>query len=153
MVEQIKDPPLALVRSWLRKGILPDVKSPEIQQFKGLLWHCQEFDRLLVEEAGQLLCYNEPADELDDEKLGICLPLSLFSACFRLGNYNDVGGHTGGSKTYYNAKQIYHWPGVFDWICALTADCLTCQSNSLSQIQNDKGLTVLRTVHRNYLVE
>ena len=40
-----------------------------------------------------------------------------------------MGGHMGASKTYNNAKRIYYWPGVFDWICALTADCLTCQKN------------------------
>ena len=35
----------------------------------------------------------------------------------------------GASKTYNNAKRFYHWPGMFDWICALTAECLTCQNN------------------------
>ena len=34
----------------------------------------------------------------------------------------------GATKTYANAKSFY-WPGMFDWICALTADCLTCQNN------------------------
>ena len=31
LAEQIEDPVLATVRSWLRKGILPDVKLPKIQ--------------------------------------------------------------------------------------------------------------------------
>ena len=35
----------------------------------------------------------------------------------------------GATKTYANAKRFYYWPGMFDWICALTADCLTCQNN------------------------
>ena len=35
----------------------------------------------------------------------------------------------GASKTYNNAKRFYYWPGMFDWICALAADCLTCQTN------------------------
>ena len=35
----------------------------------------------------------------------------------------------GASRTYNNAKRFYYWPGMFDWICALTADCLTCQNN------------------------
>ena len=26
-------------------------------------------------------------------------------------------------------KRFYYWLGMFDWICALTADCLTCQNN------------------------
>ena len=35
----------------------------------------------------------------------------------------------GASKTYNIAKRFYYWPGMFDGICALTADCLTCQNN------------------------
>ena len=30
--------------------------------------------------------------------------------------------------TYANAKRFYYWPGMSDWICALTADCLACQN-------------------------
>ena len=56
--------------------------------------------------------------------------LYLYSfACFRLGHYNEMGGHMGATKTYANTKRFYYWPGMFDWICALTADCLTCQNN------------------------
>ena len=40
-----------------------------------------------------------------------------------------MGGHMGAAKSYNNAKRFYYWPGMFDWICALTADCLTCQNN------------------------
>ena len=35
----------------------------------------------------------------------------------------------GVSRTYNFSKSFYYWPGMFDWICALTADCLICQSN------------------------
>ena len=104
LAEQIKDPVLGTVTSWIRKGISPEPKTPEIQQSKGLLRYCLEYDRLLIEEEGQLLCYNEPTDKLDDENLRICLPLSLFLACFRLGHYNEMGEHMGASKTYNNAK-------------------------------------------------
>ena len=55
LAEQIKDPVLGTVGSWIRKGISPEPKTPEIQQSKGLLRYCQEFDRLLIEEEGQLL--------------------------------------------------------------------------------------------------
>ena len=129
LAEQIKDPLLGTVRPWIRKGTSSESKDPEIQQSKGLLRYCQEFDRFLIEEEGQLLCYNEPSDKLEDENLRICLTLSLFLACFRLGHYNEMGGHMGASKTYNSAKRFYYWPGMFDWICALTADCLTCQNN------------------------
>ena len=120
---------LGTVRSWSGKGISSEPKTPEIQQSKGLLEYCQDFDRLLIEEEGPLLCYNEPTDKLDDENLRICLPSSLFLACFRLGHCNEMGGHMGAAKTYNNAKRFYYWPGMFDWICAVTADCLTCQNN------------------------
>ena len=79
LAEQIKDPVLGLVRCWLREGISYEAKSPDIQQSKGLLRYCQEFDRFLIEEEGHLLCYNEPTDKLDDENLRICSP-SLFLA-------------------------------------------------------------------------
>ena len=128
LAEQIKDPVLGTVRSWLRKGISPESKSPDIQQSKGLLRYCQESDRFLIDEEGQLF-YNEPTDKLGDENLRICLPLSLLLACFRVGHYNEIGGHMGAAKTYNNAKRFCYWPGMFDWICALTADCLTCQNN------------------------
>ena len=72
LAEQLKDPMLGAVRSWIGKIISPEPETPEIQQSKGLLRHCQEFDRLLIEVEGQLLCYNEPTDKLDDENLRIC---------------------------------------------------------------------------------
>ena len=127
--EEIKHPVLGTVRSWNRKETSPDIKSPEIQQSKGLLQYCQERDRLLIETEGQLLCYNESSYKLDEENLRICLLLSLFLAGFRLGHYNEMGRHMGANKTYANAKRFYYWPGMFDWICALTADCTNCQNN------------------------
>ena len=35
----------------------------------------------------------------------------------------------GATKVYANAKRFYFWPGMFDWITALTAYCLTFQNN------------------------
>ena len=129
LAEQIKDPVLGTGRSWIRQRISPEPETPELRQSKGLLRYCQEFDRLLKEEEGQLLCHNELTDKIGDENLRIWLPLSLFLACFRLGHYNEMGGHMGAWKTYNNAKRFHYWPGMFGWICALTADCLTCQNN------------------------
>ena len=40
-----------------------------------------------------------------------------------------MGGLMEATKTYANTKRFYYWPGMFDWICALTADCLTRQNN------------------------
>ena len=127
--EQLKDPVLSIVRSWIDENLSPDLRAPEIRQSKDLLRYGQELDRLLIEEHGQLLCYDEPFETLDERNLRICLPLSLFLACFRMGHYNELVGHMGVSKTYANAKRFFNWPGMFDWICALTADCLACQNN------------------------
>ena len=129
LAKQNKDPVLGTVRSWIRKGTSLDPIAPENQQSKGLLRYCQELDRILIEGEGQLLCYNEPTDKLEDENLRICLPLSLFLAGFRFGHLNEMGGHMGAAKTYNNAMRFYYWPGMFDWIRALTAACLTCQNN------------------------
>ena len=86
--EQLKDPVLSIVRSWIEGNFLPDLKTPEIRQSKGLLRYGQELDRLLVEDHGQPLRYDEPSDSLKERNLRICLPLSLFLACFRMGHYN-----------------------------------------------------------------
>ena len=61
----------------------------------------------------------------------------------------------GATKAYANAKRFYYWPGMFDWICALTAVCLTCQNNKpkpkhlneipLEEWQNET--VPFRTVH------
>ena len=44
LAEQITDPVLGTVRSRIRKRSSPEPKDPEIQQSKGLLRYCQEFD-------------------------------------------------------------------------------------------------------------
>ena len=80
--EQLKDPVLSMVRSWIEENLSPDLRAPEVRQSKGLLRFGHELDRLLIEEHGQLLCYDEPSDTLEERNLGICLPLLLFSACF-----------------------------------------------------------------------
>ena len=46
-----------------------------------------------------------------------------------LGHYNEMGGQMGAARPYNNAKRFYYWPGMFDWICAITANSLTCQNN------------------------
>ena len=63
--EQLKDPLLSIVRSWIERNLSPDLKAPEIRQSKVLLRYGQELDRLLIEDHGQLLCYDEPSDSLE----------------------------------------------------------------------------------------
>ena len=50
LAEQIKDPVLGKVRSWIRKGTSPEPKSPQIQKSKALLRYCQKFKRLIIEK-------------------------------------------------------------------------------------------------------
>ena len=104
--EQLKDPVLSIVRSWIEGYTFPDLKSPGIRQSKSLLRYGQQLDRLLKEENGQLLCYDEPSDTLDERNLRIYLPSTLFLAYFRLGQFNELAGHMGASKTYANSKRF-----------------------------------------------
>ena len=62
-----------------------------MRKSEGLLRYGQELDRLFIEKNGQLLCYDEPSDSLDERNLRICLTLSLFLACFQMGHYNELG--------------------------------------------------------------
>ena len=78
LAEKLKDPVLGTVHSWIRKKISLDAKSPENQQSKGLSRYCQELDRLLIETAVQIFCYNEHSDRMGKGKCRICLPLSFF---------------------------------------------------------------------------
>ena len=55
LAEQIEDPVIETVRSWIPKGTSVEPKSPEDQHSKGLIRYYQEFDRLLIEEDGQFL--------------------------------------------------------------------------------------------------
>ena len=67
----------------------------------------------------------------------------------------------GATKTYGNAKRFYYWPGMFDWICALTDDCLTCKNKkpkpkhrnevplarSSTKFQKQNETVPFRTIH------
>ena len=72
-----------------------------------------------------------------------------------MGHYNDLGGHLGAEKTYLNAKRFYYLLGIHDWICALTQDCVSCQSNKSKQRRNNEvpledcktEIQKFRTVH------
>ena len=110
------------------KSVSLDLNAPEIKLADSLLRYSQELDRLILEENSQILCYIEPSDKLNEKKLRICLLLFFFLACFALRHYNKMGGHTAASKAYANAKRFHFWPGVFDWICVSTADCLAFQN-------------------------
>ena len=67
--EQLKDPVLSIVRSWIERNTSPDLRISEIRQSIGLLRYDQELDQLHIEEHGQLLCYDEPSDTLVERNL------------------------------------------------------------------------------------
>ena len=50
LAEQMEDPVIGTVRSWIRKNTPSGTKLPEIQQSKGPLRYFPEFNRLLLEE-------------------------------------------------------------------------------------------------------
>ena len=62
--ERLKNPVLSIVRSSIEESLSLDLRAPEIRHSKGLLRYGQELHRLLIEEHGQLLCYDEPSDTL-----------------------------------------------------------------------------------------
>ena len=70
--DQLKNPVLKIVRFWIEGNFSPDLRAPEIRQSEGLLRYGQELDRLLIEEHGQLLCYDEPSHTSDQRNLRIC---------------------------------------------------------------------------------
>ena len=126
LAEQIKDPVPGTVRSWIRKRTSPEAKAPEIQQSKFFDDFAKNSTDFQLKKKDNF--YATTSDKLNDGNLRVCLPLSLFLACFRVGHYNEISGHMCASKTYNKAKRFYYWPALFDWICALTADCLNCRN-------------------------
>ena len=66
-----------------------------------------------------------------------------------------MGGHMEANKTFANSNRFYYLPGMFDEICALAANCFTCQRNKhkpkplkkipLEEWQNET--VPFRTVH------
>ena len=52
----------------------------------------QEFYWLLMENKGQISCYNEPSDEMKDTILPICRPLLFYLTFSKHGHYNEMSG-------------------------------------------------------------
>ena len=111
------------------KESYPKQKRPQFNKAKEYFDIAKKLSDSESKKKRQLLCYNDPSDKMEDGNLRICSPLSLFLAGIRHGYYNEKNGHMVASQIYRNAKRLYCWLEVFDWICALIADCLTCQNN------------------------
>ena len=85
LTRQMTDPVLGTVPSWIRKNTPPDSESPEIQQSIGLPRYCPELNRLVIEKKGQLLCYIEPSDKLEEKNLLYLPPFILIPSMFLSG--------------------------------------------------------------------
>ena len=88
LAEQLMDLLLGTVRSWIRKNTPPPLPILSHHKSNGLKvsYDIVKNSRLLIEEKGQFRRYSEPLDKLEEQNLRICLPLSLFLGCFRLGH-------------------------------------------------------------------
>ena len=84
LAEQIKDPVLGTVRSWIRENTVPISNHQRSNSLRASFDYATNSTHFLFEEERLLLCYNEPLDKLKEENLRICLPISLFFACLRL---------------------------------------------------------------------
>ena len=55
------------------------------------------------------------------------------------GHYNEMGGHMRATKIDANVKRFYYRPEMYDWKCALTTDCLTCQNIKTKPKHRNEG--------------
>ena len=62
--EQLNDPVLQKVRSWIKKSDKrPKTKTYDINQSKALLSYFNRFEQLFIDEETNRLCYNETVQE------------------------------------------------------------------------------------------
>ena len=127
--EQLNDPVLQKVRSWIKKSDKRPTKTHDINQSKALLSYFNKFEQLFIDEETNLLCYNETVQETNRTEMKICVPLSLFLPLFKLAHTHSHSGHPGIFKTFENVRQYFFWPGRYKWIVYLIEDCIECQTN------------------------
>ena len=127
--EQLNDPVLQKVRSWIKKSDTRPAKTHDINQSKALLSYFNRFEQLFIDEETNLLCYNETVQETSKTDMKICVPLSLFLPLFKLAHTHSHSGHPGIFKTFENVRQYFFWPGRYKWIVYLIEDCIECQTN------------------------
>ena len=68
--QRCKDADLGTVSARIPEGTALYLKLLEVIESKGLFRYGQNFDQLLIEERGQLLCYNELSDKPKNKTLG-----------------------------------------------------------------------------------
>ena len=126
--EQLNDPVLQKVRSWIKKSDKRPIKTHDINQSKALLSYFNRFEQLFIDEETNLPCYNETIQETSKTEMKICVPLSRFLPLFILAHTHSHSGHPGIFKTFENVRQYFFWPGRYKWIVYLIEDCLECQT-------------------------
>ena len=69
--EQLNDPVLQKIRSWIKKSDKRPTKTHDINQSKALLSYFNRFEQLFIDEETNLLCYNETIQETSKTEMKI----------------------------------------------------------------------------------
>ena len=67
--EQLNDPVLQKVRSWIKKSDKRPTKTHDNNQSKALLSYFNRFEQLFIDEETNLLCYNETVQETNKTEM------------------------------------------------------------------------------------
>ena len=86
--EQLNDPVLQKVRSWIKKSDKRPTKTHDNNQSKALLSYFNRFEQLFIDEETNLLCYNETVQETNKTEMKICVPLTV-STTFQTGSHTQ----------------------------------------------------------------
>ena len=105
--EQLNDPVLQKVRSWIKKSDKQPAKTHDINQSKALLSYFDKFEQNLIDEESNRLCYYEQVQETNKTEKKICVPLSLFLPLFELAYTHSHSDHPVLFKTFENVRQIF----------------------------------------------
>ena len=109
--EHFNDPVLQKKRSWMKNSDKRPVKTHHINQSKGQVPYFNRFEKLVIDQETNLLCYNETVQEITKTEMRICVPLSLFLPLSKLAHTHSHSGHPGIFKTFENVRQYFFWPG------------------------------------------
>ena len=77
LVEQLNDPVLQKVRSWIKKSDKRPTKTHDINQSKALLSYFNRFEQLFIDEETNLLCYNETVQETNKTEMKMCSSITV----------------------------------------------------------------------------
>ena len=128
--EQLIDPVLQNVRSWIKKSDKRPVKThDEINQSKALLSNFNIMEQLFIDEEPTSYAITNQFKKQTKLEMKICLPLSLFLPLFKLSHTHSHSGHPRSFKTFETIRQYFFQPGGYKWIVYLIESCRECQTN------------------------